>query len=109
MVRPAPPAMHAMSRGWWTKPKSRAGARASNNLSREDFGPRTAASVAGGRMVLAAWGPIERSPGFAVLAAAVARHIGAAPAVAARSPFSLPDTGELRDLMDGAGLRVVTV
>jgi ubiquinone/menaquinone biosynthesis C-methylase UbiE len=30
----------------------------------------------GGRLVLSAWGPIERSPGFAVLAEALTRHIG---------------------------------
>jgi SAM-dependent methyltransferase len=65
--------------------------------------------VPGGRMAVAVWGPIERSPGFAVLAAAVERHIGPAPALAARSPFSLPDTGDLRHLMDGAGLRQVEV
>jgi ubiquinone/menaquinone biosynthesis C-methylase UbiE len=65
--------------------------------------------VPGGRMALAVWGPIERSPGFAVLASAVERQIGAAPAVAARSPFSLSDTAELRHLMDGAGLRNVEV
>lgn len=31
------------------------------------------------------------------------------PAAAARSPFSLPDTGQLHQLMDGAGLRAVEV
>jgi SAM-dependent methyltransferase len=65
--------------------------------------------VPGGRMAVAVWGPIERSPGFAVLASAVERYVGAAPAAAARSPFSLPDTGTLRELMDGAGLRQVEV
>ena len=31
---------------------------------------------AGGRLILSVWGPIERSRGFAVAAAALARHIG---------------------------------
>jgi SAM-dependent methyltransferase len=64
--------------------------------------------VPGGRMVLAVWGPIEQSPGFATLATALERHVSAA-AAAARSPFSLWDTGELRDLLDGAGLRNLEV
>jgi hypothetical protein len=65
--------------------------------------------VPAGRVVLAVWGPIERSPGFAELASALERHVGAGPAAAARSPFSLPDTGELRHLVEGAGLREVAV
>jgi SAM-dependent methyltransferase len=65
--------------------------------------------VPGGRMVLAVWGPIGQSPGFAALATALERHVSAAAAAAARSPFSLWDTGELRVLLEGAGLRNVEV
>lgn len=63
----------------------------------------------GGRMVVAVWGPIEQSPGFAALAAALERHVSPAAAAAARSPFSLSDIGELRALLTGAGLRNVEV
>jgi SAM-dependent methyltransferase len=63
----------------------------------------------GGRIALAVWGPIERSPGFAALAAALDHHVSAAAAAAARSPFSLPGTTDLRDLMEAAGLRDVAV
>jgi ubiquinone/menaquinone biosynthesis C-methylase UbiE len=65
--------------------------------------------VPDGRVVLAVWGPIERSPGFAALAAALERNVSAAAAAAARSPFSLWDAGELRDLIEGAGFRNVVV
>jgi SAM-dependent methyltransferase len=65
--------------------------------------------VPGGRVVVAVWGPIEQSPGFAALAAALERHVSPAAAAAARSPFSLPGTGELRDLVGGAGLGNVQV
>jgi SAM-dependent methyltransferase len=65
--------------------------------------------VPGGRVVVAVWGSIEQSPGFAALAAALERHASAAAAAAARSPFSLADTQELHDLLTGAGLRTVDV
>lgn len=63
----------------------------------------------GGRLVLAAWSPIERSPGFDALAAALDRHVSAAAAAAARSPYSLSDAGELRGLLAAAGLADVAV
>ena len=59
----------------------------------------------GGRVVLAVWGPIEQSPGFAALAAALGRHVSADAAAAARSPFSLWSIDELGDLLEGAGWR----
>lgn len=65
--------------------------------------------VPGGRVVLAVWGPIEHSPGYAALAPALERHISAAAAAAARSPFSLWDIGELRHVMESAGLRKVEI
>jgi SAM-dependent methyltransferase len=57
----------------------------------------------GGRVVLAVWGPIEQSAGFAALAAALGRHVSADAAAAARSPFSLWSVDELRDLLEGTG------
>jgi SAM-dependent methyltransferase len=63
----------------------------------------------GGRVVLAVWGPIEQSPGFAALAAALDRHVSADAAAAARSPFSLWSIDELRDLLEGTGWRNVEV
>jgi SAM-dependent methyltransferase len=65
--------------------------------------------IPGGRIALAVWGPIERSPGFSALAAALEHHVSAAAAAAARSPFSLPGTTDLRDLMERAGLQNVEV
>jgi len=65
--------------------------------------------VPGGEVALAVWGPIERSPGFSALAAALEHHVSAAAAAAARSPFSLPGTSDLRDLIEGAGLGEVEI
>lgn len=62
-----------------------------------------------GRVVLAVWGPIEQSPGFAALAAALGQHVSAEAAAAAMSPFSLCSIDELRDLLDGAGWRNVEI
>jgi SAM-dependent methyltransferase len=74
------------------------------------FGDRTAGLremrrvlVPQGRLVLAVWGPLEHSPGFAALATALQRHVSAAAAAAARSPFSLGNSAELLDLLEGAG------
>jgi len=58
-----------------------------------------------GRVVLAVWGPIEQSPGFAALAAALDRHVSADAAAAARSPFTLCSIDELRHLLEGVGWR----
>jgi SAM-dependent methyltransferase len=62
-----------------------------------------------GKAVLAVWGPIEQSAGFAALAAALGRHVSADAAAAARSPFSLWSLGELSDLLEGAGWRNVEI
>jgi SAM-dependent methyltransferase len=62
-----------------------------------------------GRIALAVWGPIEQSPGFAALAAALERHVGQAAAAAARSPFSLWKVEELQDLLAAAGLHRVEI
>jgi len=61
--------------------------------------------VRDGKAVLAVWGPIEQSAGFAALAAALGRHVSADAAAAARSPFSLWSIDELSDLLEGAGWR----
>jgi len=65
--------------------------------------------VPGGRLALAVWGPIEESPGFAALAAALERHAGPDAAAAARSPFALADPAELHGLLAGAGFRDVRI
>lgn len=62
-----------------------------------------------GRVALAVWGPIERSPGFAALAAALERHARAEAAAAARSPFALWNVDELRTVLKKAGLRRVEI
>jgi SAM-dependent methyltransferase len=56
-----------------------------------------------GRVVLAVWGPIQHSPGFAALATALERHVSETSATAARSPFSLWSEEELHDLLEAAG------
>lgn len=57
----------------------------------------------GGRVVLMVWRPIERASGFAVLAAALDRHIGPEAASIMRAPFSLGDAGEFTSLIAAAG------
>ena len=64
----------------------------------------------GGRLVLSFWREIEHSPGFAVLAQALARHVGPeAGALMTFGPFALSDTQELRALIIGAGFRDITI
>ena len=64
----------------------------------------------GGRLVLSVWGPIERSPGFAVLAAALRRHLGPeAGALLTAGPFSLSAAQELRALLAGATFKDLTL
>jgi SAM-dependent methyltransferase len=64
----------------------------------------------GGRLLLSVWGPIERSPGFAVLADALARHIGPEAGTAITSgPFGLGSADELRALIAGASFTDITV
>jgi SAM-dependent methyltransferase len=65
--------------------------------------------VPGGRLVLLVWGAIERSPGFAALADALARHVGGEAAAIMRAPFALGDTEALGALIGAAGFRDVTV
>jgi SAM-dependent methyltransferase len=67
----------------------------------------------GGTVVVMVWRPIERAPGFAVLAAALERHIGPDAASIMRAPFSLGDADELSSLVvqggfEGLDLRAST-
>jgi len=49
------------------------------------------------------WRSIEYSPGFAALAEALDRHIGAAAGALMRAPFALGDEDHLRGLVEAAG------
>ena len=64
----------------------------------------------GGRLVLSVWRGIECSPGFAVLAEALARHIGPeAGALMTSGPFGLADPEALRTLIADAGFVDITI
>jgi SAM-dependent methyltransferase len=65
--------------------------------------------VAGGRLVAMVWRSIDRSPGFAVLAQALDRHVGPAAGAVMRAPFGLGEEEALRGLVVGAGFREVGV
>jgi ubiquinone/menaquinone biosynthesis C-methylase UbiE len=66
--------------------------------------------ILGGRLMLSVWGPIERSPGFAVLAEALARHVGPdAGTLMTTGPFSLSDAEELRELIAEASFKDITI
>jgi SAM-dependent methyltransferase len=63
----------------------------------------------GGRLGLMVWRGIENSPGFGILAAALARHVSTEAAGIMRAPFALADAEELRGLIAAAGLRDITI
>jgi SAM-dependent methyltransferase len=65
--------------------------------------------VGGGRLAAMVWRSIDHSPGFAVLAAALDRHVGPAAGALMRAPFGLGEEGALRGLVAGAGFREVGV
>jgi ubiquinone/menaquinone biosynthesis C-methylase UbiE len=65
--------------------------------------------VPGGRVGLMVWRGIEHSPGFAVLAAALARHVSPEAAGIMRAPFGLAEAEELRLLIAAAGFGDVTI
>jgi ubiquinone/menaquinone biosynthesis C-methylase UbiE len=74
------------------------------------FGDRLAALqemrrvlVAGGRLALSVWRPIQYSPGYAALADALERYVGTEAAAMLRAPFGLGDPEELRGLVAQAG------
>jgi ubiquinone/menaquinone biosynthesis C-methylase UbiE len=64
----------------------------------------------GGRLVLSVWGPIERSPGFAVLAEALTRYVSPeAGGLMITGPFSLSDPEELREIIAKASFEDIAV
>ena len=63
----------------------------------------------GGVVVLMVWRTIDRAPGFAALAAALGRTIGAKAGALMRAPFALGEAGELSGLLRAAGLRDVEI
>jgi len=65
--------------------------------------------AAGGRLALMVWRGIEESPGFAVLAQALERHVSQAAANIMRAPFGLSNADELTALVRNAGFRDVVV
>jgi SAM-dependent methyltransferase len=58
-----------------------------------------------GRLALALWCDISRSPGFAALAAVLDRHGG--PGDLMRAPFRLSDPGRVRALLTAGGFGLV--
>jgi ubiquinone/menaquinone biosynthesis C-methylase UbiE len=62
----------------------------------------------GGRLAVATWKDIERSP-FIAIVDALARHVGRDAAEMMRSPFGLADGVELARVISGAGFRDVVV
>ncbi len=65
--------------------------------------------VPGGRLGLMVWRGIEHSPGFGILAGALARHVSTEAAGIMRAPFALADAEELRGLIAAAGFRDITI
>jgi SAM-dependent methyltransferase len=63
--------------------------------------------VPGGRLAAMVWRSIDHSPGFALLAAALDRHVGPAAGALMRAPFALGDEPRLRGLVAGAGFQEV--
>jgi ubiquinone/menaquinone biosynthesis C-methylase UbiE len=58
----------------------------------------------GGRMAVAVWASLERSPGYAALTGLLQRLFGDQVATELRSPFVLGDEREFRSLFDAAGI-----
>ena len=62
-----------------------------------------------GRLGLMVWRSIEHSPGFGILAAALARHVSSEAAGIMRAPFALADAEDLRGLIAAVGFRDITI
>jgi ubiquinone/menaquinone biosynthesis C-methylase UbiE len=60
-----------------------------------------------GRMALLVWRSIQHSPGFALLAEALAQHVSAEAAAIMRAPFAFEEAETLRSLTEGAGFHAV--
>jgi ubiquinone/menaquinone biosynthesis C-methylase UbiE len=65
--------------------------------------------VPGGRLGLMVWRGIDHSPGFLVLADALARRVSAEAAGIMRAPFGLAEAEELRRLIAAAGFGDITI
>jgi ubiquinone/menaquinone biosynthesis C-methylase UbiE len=63
--------------------------------------------VPGGRLGLAVWRSTAHAPGWAILEAALARHVG--PEAARLPPFSFGDAEALRRLAEAAGFREIVI
>ena len=64
----------------------------------------------GGRLALAVWGPRERNPWLGTVLDSVSAQVGApVPPPGIPGPFALEDAAKLGALLEGAGLRDVTV
>jgi ubiquinone/menaquinone biosynthesis C-methylase UbiE len=62
-----------------------------------------------GRLALMVWRGIHESPGFAVLAEALERHVGQSAATIMRAPFGLSNADELEALVRAAGFQNVAI
>ena len=63
----------------------------------------------GGRLVVAVWDSLERSPGYQAVTALLQRLFGQSIADAMRAPFTLGETADVRGLFDKAEIKDVTV
>jgi SAM-dependent methyltransferase len=63
----------------------------------------------GGRLAAMVWRSIDHSPGFALLAEALDRHVGPAAGAIMRAPFGMDDEEALRGLVAAAGFQEVGV
>lgn len=57
----------------------------------------------GGRLAVAVWDGLERTPGYAALTELVERHLGAEAGIPVRAAFALGDVEQVHSLLDGAG------
>src|SRR2546428_5737604 len=65
--------------------------------------------VPNGRLAILVWRPIRYSPGFGALEQALEHHAGSKAAEWMRSPFSLGNAQELRNLLQNAGFLNTTI
>jgi SAM-dependent methyltransferase len=61
----------------------------------------------GGRLAVAVWDRLERTPGYAALTELVERHLGAEAGVPIRNAFALGDVDLVRSLLQDAGFTSV--
>jgi SAM-dependent methyltransferase len=63
----------------------------------------------GGRLAVMVWRGLDESPGFALLAEALERHVGEAAAAIMRAPFGLSNADQLEGLVRNAGFQDVAI